>query len=598
MYSSKSRSSDQNQTKHTNVIKPTLTAALMLGVYGVSGLAVVNAAPAQLWKAGQILVKPKAGLSEVEFDSILKKNKGQSKGAIGRLGVHIINVPAQAEAAVVKALSRNPHVEFAELDMAVELNSTTPNDPHYSYQWHLPKIQTPTSWDSSKADNIVIAILDTGVESTHSDLSGKLLPGWNAVDGSNNSADIHGHGTAVAGTAAATTDNAKGVAGIAWNAQILPVRITNNSDGWAYWSDIARGLDWAVSQGADVANISYAVSDSSAITIAARTMRSAGGVVVVAAGNDGIDPGLADNPNLISVSATNSSDAKTSWSNYGAFIDVAAPGESIRTTWLGGGYGNANGTSFSSPVTAGVVALIMGANPTLTPDQVEQVLKNSADKIAGDIHPFYGHGRINASKAVEMAKNTVTVTVDSQAPEVNIFSPVGGNAVSGLVQVEVNASDNIGVSEVSLYANGKLVGTDVTSPYQFAWDSAQAVDGAVSLTATARDGAGNERVSEKVGVTVKNQIVVDQFAPTVTISNPINGSKIGKSVSVSVSAKDDVKVASVKLYIDGKLVSSVSGTNLNYSWNTNKVKLGAHVIEALATDTSNKTSKQSITVYK
>ena len=94
---------------------------------------------------------------------------------------------------------------------------------------------------------------------THPDLSSKLLPGWNAVDGSNDTSDIHGHGTAVAGTAAAHTNNANGVAGVASNAAILPVRITNTSDGYAYWSDIARGLTWAADQGADVANISYGV---------------------------------------------------------------------------------------------------------------------------------------------------------------------------------------------------------------------------------------------------------------------------------------------------------------------------------------------------
>ena len=141
----------------------------------------------------------------------------------------------------------------------------------------------------------MVAVLDTGVDGTHPDLAGKLLPGWNAVDSSNNTADINGHGTAVAGTAAAATNNASGVAGVAWNAAILPVRITNSSDGYAYWSDIARGLSWAANQGADVANISYGVSNSSTIASAAQSMRNKGGLVVVAAGNEGVDPGYADN---------------------------------------------------------------------------------------------------------------------------------------------------------------------------------------------------------------------------------------------------------------------------------------------------------------
>lgn len=609
-------SNSRRSQKNNNTFKPTqfskaLAAVLIAGVFGgASGT--TYAAPDKPWKEGQILVKPKAGLSDVEFDRILKRNNGQGKGAIGNLKVHIVSVPAKAEEAVVRALSRNPHIEFAELDMAVELSFVAPNDPRYGNQWHLPKIQTPTSWVTSKADNTVIAILDTGVDSAHSDLSSKLIPGWNSVDGSGDTSDINGHGTAVAGVAGAATDNANGVAGVAWNAQILPVRISNRSDGAAYFSDIARGLNWAADQGADVANISYGVSNSSAVTNAAQYMRSKNGLVVVAAGNDGIDPGFADNPYMISVSATTSSDAKASWSNYGAFIDVAAPGASIQTTTRGGGYGNWNGTSFSSPVTAGVVALIKGANPTLTPDEVEQILKASADKIAGDFHPYYGHGRVNAAVGVEMAQSMVNVTVDNEAPSVNIFSPTGGSTVSGLVEVEVNATDNVGVSEVSLYANGLYVGTDTTAPYQFSWDSSQIADGSVTLSATAIDAAGNEGVSSDVNVTVKNtieqveevvdepveEVIEDIAAPTVAISNPADGSRVARVVKIDVSAEDDVAVANIRLFINGSMVSSVDGGSLSHNWNTNRESRGTYIIEAIATDTSNKTAKHTITVFK
>ncbi|MBU2570147.1 MAG: S8 family serine peptidase [Gammaproteobacteria bacterium] len=610
--SSNSRRSQKNQnTFNSTQLSKAVAAVLLAGVLG-GAAGPTYAAPDKPWKEGQILVKPKAGLSDREFDKILKRNKGQKKEIIGNIGVHVISVPPQAEQAVIRALSKNPHVEFAELDMAVEFSLTTPNDPRYGNQWHLPKIQAPTSWSSTKADNTVIAILDTGVDSAHSDLSSKMLPGWNAVDGSTNSSDVHGHGTAVAGTAAATTDNANGVAGVAWNAQILPVRITNSSDGWAYWSDIARGLNWAADQGADVANISYGVSNSSAVTNAAQYMRSKGGLVVVAAGNDGVDPGFKDNVHMISVSATTSSDAKASWSNYGEFIDVAAPGASIQTTTRGGGYGSWNGTSFSSPVAAGVIALIQGANPTLTPDEVEQILKSSADKIAGDIHPYYGHGRINAAVAVEMAQSMVNVTVDSEAPSVNIFSPTGGNTVSGLVEVEVNATDNVGVSEVTLYANGIYVGTDTTAPYQFSWDSNQVADGSVNLSATTIDAAGNEGVSSGVNVTVKNtieqveevvdepveEVIEDIAAPTVAISNPADGSRLSRVVKINVSAEDDVAVANIQLFINGSLVSSADGNQLSHNWNTNRESRGTYIIEAVATDTSNKTAKHTITVSK
>ena len=584
--------------RHTR-LSQALKAVLVAGLLGGTG-ALAHAAPGKPWKQGQILVKPKAGLPEGEFDRILqrKDTQARTKWRTGNRALHVVAVSPESEEALVRALSQDPNIEFAELDMAVPLSATTPNDTRYSYQWHLPKIQAPASWDSSKADNIVIAVLDTGVDAAHPDLSGKLLPGWNAADGGYDTSDIHGHGTAVAGTAAAHTNNANGVAGVAWNAAILPVRITNSSDGYAYWSDIARGLTWAADQGADVANISYGVSNSATVANAAQYMRSKGGVVVVAGGNDGVDPGYANSPHMITVSATDSSDAKASWSNYGALIDVAAPGVSIQTTSRGGSYANWSGTSFASPVTAGVVAEIMGANPTLSADQVEQILENSADKIAGDIHPYYGHGRVNAAAAVAMALSSTTVTVDSEAPSVNIFSPGSGNSVSGLVRVDVNASDDVGVTEVSLYANGQLIGTDGTAPYQFSWDSKQVADGAVTLSARAVDAQGNEGVSMNVGVTVKNQVTADMMAPSITITRPADGSRVAGTVAVGVSATDDVSVAKVQFYIDGKLVSAASGATLSYNWNTRKAKYGAHKLEALATDGTGKSTRKAITVYR
>lgn len=552
------------------------------------------------WKSGQILVKPKAGLSDAEFDKVLRGNQGKVKEKIGNLQVHVISVPEQAEEAVVRALSKNPHIEFAELDMAAELTSV-PNDPQYPSAWHLPKINAANGWDVSKADGITIAILDTGVDGSHPDLTSKMLPGWNAVDGSSDTSDVYGHGTAVAGTAAAATNNAVGVAGVAWNANILPVRITNDPTGYAYWSDIARGLSWAADNNADVANISYEAYKSSSITSAAQYMRSKGGLVTVSAGNSGIDPGYADNSYMIVVSATDSNDAKASWSNFGSVVDVAAPGVSILTTGRGGIYGGASGTSFSSPATAGVVALIMAANPNLTPDDVERVLESSADKVAGvDFHPYYGYGRVNASAAVQLALDSTAG--DSEAPSVAIFSPGVGSAVKGLVEVDASASDNVGVAEVSLYVNGNLIGTDGTAPYQFSWDSTAVADGNVNLTAVASDAVGNEASSSVVTVSVENQVVQkanDQAPPNVMITNPSDGSSIGRrSVTVDVTADDDVAVSKIDLYIDGKLKSSASSSSLSYRWNTKKVSKGSHTIEAIAVDTANKSSNMSIQVTK
>jgi len=234
----------------------------------------------------------------------------------------------------------------------------------------------------------------------------------------------------------------------------------------------------------------------------------------------------------------------------------------------------------------------MSANPNLTPDQVESILESTADDlIAGtDWHMYYGHGRINAANAVQLALNTTAA--DNQVPVTTIFSP-GINAVAkGNVLVEVSATDNIGVNEVSLYANGVLVASDMTAPYQFSWDSTQELDGMVILTAKAKDAALNEGVSSDVAIEVQNVVPVEDFtAPIVVINNPVNGATVSRAVDISIEATDNAQISEIQLSIDGVVVSTVTTSSMNYSWNTRKVADGAHSISAVATDSSSNTSE-------
>ncbi|BCG65149.1 MAG: thermitase [Methyloprofundus sp.] len=568
------------------------------------------AALADRWGEGYILVQPRPGLSADDFDSVLRGNRGHSLGRIQGLSVHKIQVPPQAEEAVARALSRNPSIKFAERDMLVQFNETLPDDPKYAEAWHLPMMQAPFAWSLSQGNGVTIAILDTGVYGEHPDLSSNMIAGWNSVDGSTDTADIYGHGTAVAGTAAAASNNALGIASVTWNAKIMPIRITNRTDGYAYWSDIARGLTWAADNGADVANISYGVSNSSTVSSAAQYMRNKNGVVVVAAGNDGIDTGYSDNPYMITVAATNSSDVKTSYSNYGNFLDVAAPGDYILTTNRSGGYNSWRGTSFASPATAGVVALIMAANPNLTPDEVEAVLENSADDLVSgsDWHIYYGHGRVNAAAAVAMAIDTTVA--DTEQPSVTIFSPTANSEASASILVEVNATDNTGVNSVSLYANGQHIASDNTAPYQFSWDSTTTLDGEATLTATAIDAADNEGVSSDVVVMVNNQVnepvvpaptpepTVDSIAPSVSIGSPTDGSKIKNIVKISASASDNIKVTGMELYIDGNLKSSGTSNSISYKWSARRAAKGSHTIRVVAFDAASNSSETQVQVNK
>ncbi len=487
------------------------------------GVTEVATASTPGWAEGRILVAPRSGLPRAEFNKILEKKGARSAKQIGKLDVHVVQVPPQAEEAVARALRKHPHIKFVEKDTLFPLEALIPNDPRYPDAWHLPKIAAPQAWDSTLGGDVVVAILDTGVDASHPDLSGNMTVGWNAASGNSNTSDVHGHGTSVAGTAAAVGNNGLGVASVAWNAQIMPIRVTNRTDGWAYTSDIARGLDWATDHGADVANISYDVTNSQTISSAAQRMRANGGVVVVAAGNSGTDPGYSDNPYIISVSATRSTDTRPSWSSFGDYVDVAAPGSGILSTTAGGGYRTVSGTSFASPVTAGVVALIMSANPLLSPSEVESILESGADDL-GSIgwDPYYGHGRVNAYQSV-VAAGGQSPPVDTQPPIATIESPSEGSTVSAIVPVNVSASDDVGVVRVDLYVNGTLYASDSIEPYAFSWDSNSVGNGSSLLTAYAHDAAGNEGISVSVSVLVEQ----DPLAPIVIDNRDGNTARTG-----------------------------------------------------------------------
>ncbi|MCP5159414.1 MAG: S8 family serine peptidase [Gammaproteobacteria bacterium] len=545
------------------------------------------------WAEGRILVQTKAGLSDTELDKVLKSHNGKAIGHIRQINLHLVQVPPHAEEAVARALANNPHVKFAELDMQVEAEQI-PNDPNYASAWHLPKIQAPTAWDSSQGNNVTIAILDTGVDASHPDLIGQLVTGWNSASGNADTADIYGHGTKVAGTAAATTNNGIGVAGVAGAARIMPVRVTNDPSGYAYWSSIANGLAWAADHGARVANISYEATGSSSIASAAQYLQGKGGVTVVAAGNSGADPGYSDSPYMISVSATASNDTKASWSNFGYFVDVAAPGVNIWTTTNGGSYGAVSGTSFSSPVTAGVVALMIAANPSLSPTVLEEILENTADDLgSAGRDTYYGYGRVNAAAAVQTAMQAQNI--DNQAPSVTITAPSSNSTVAGIATVDVSATDDIGVTRVVLFANGTQVAEDTTSPFGFSWDTTTQTDGSATLVAYGYDAAGNQGLSQGVTVTVDNvpePNVVDTTPPTVSIKNM--GVR-GKAMKFEINASDNVGVTLTSCFVDGQLLGASTTESLDCNWNINKLK-GSFTISATAEDAAGNTSTTSMQV--
>lgn len=553
--------------------------------------AAAHAVQPEKFAAGRILVSPRAGLPAAEFKKIIKTHGAHAARQIGGINLYVVDMPPGREKALQQALERNPHVKFAELDGEVSMQMT-PSDTYFSTAWHLPKIGAPAAWDVATGSGITIAILDGGVEASHPDLAARLVPGWNFYDNNSNTADITGHGTKVAGVAAAIGNNALGVTGGAWNAKIMPMRISSSTGNITYYSTVANALTWAADRGARVANISFIVSHVAAVQTAAQYMRSKGGVVVSSAGNTSAYTAHANTSAIITVAATDSSDVRASWSAYGPIVDVAAPGVGIRTTAMGGTYGAYNGTSFSSPLTASVVALMLSANPALQPSQVDSILTSTADdKGTAGRDDYYGYGRINAARAVAAAK--AMVTSDTTAPVVSATVP--STTVKGIITVSATATDNIGVTRVELYAGGVLVASDTASPYSFSWDSRSRADGATSLVVKAYDAAGNVG-SKTLSVTVANSVTAaDTTAPVVTIGNPKAGTTVKGNVGVTVSASDNVGVTSTSLYIDGSL-KATGNSSLSYSWNTRKGSKGLHTVSAVARDAAGNTKTQAVQV--
>ncbi|MDN3920144.1 S8 family serine peptidase [Roseateles violae] len=554
------------------------------------------AQPAEYAK-GRVIVQTHAGLSDEELDKIVKVHGGKAR-RIGKSNLHIVDLPGNAsETAVQAQLAHNPHLKFAELDRKVQPDFAA-NDPYLGSAWHLNTLKAASAWDVSQGGSVTIAILDSGVLATHADLAPNLVPGWNAYDGSNTTSPVTYHGTAVAGAAAAVTNNGAGVAGVAGQARIMPIRITDAA-GTAYYSTIASGITYAADHGVRVVNCSYSgLFKTASILSAGAYLKSKGGLLVVSAGNGGIDENAAATTSMITVSATDGSDNRTSWSSFGQMVSVAAPGAGIWTTNSDGAYTSANGTSFSSPIVAGVVALMMSANPSLGAAQIESLLFSTAvDLGAAGKDIYFGYGRVDADAAVRAARSATGA--DTQAPVASV-ALTSGSTVSGLVSVNVNATDNVAVSKVNLLVNGSVVGTDTGAPYQFSWDSSKSPNGAVTLTAVAYDAAGNAGNSAPVSLTVANALTADTTPPVVTIANPINGSQVSGTVSVSVQATDNAGSAALKqsLYLDGALVASGSGGSLSYNWNSRKASAGIHTLTAIGQDAAGNKTTTSVQVSR
>ena len=323
------------------------------------------------------------------------------------LSVGAVEVPEAAAEATLASLRQSGLFAYVERDYYGH-TAANPNDPSYLSQWHLPRIGAPLAWSlTTGSATVVVAVVDSGVYNDHPDLSSKLVPGWNFVKRSSNTADVLGHGTAVAGAVAAATNNAIGVAGVNWASRIMPLVAVDEND-FSPYSAIAEAIQYAADRGARVINVSIGGRNTSeTLQRAVDYAWAKGALVFASAMNQAVSQPFypAACANAVAVSATDRNDRLASFSNFGDWITLAAPGTSILTTADGGGYSFWNGTSFASPIAAGVAALILSVNPKLTNAEALAILKQTADRPAGAApdttrDTYFGWGRVNAYRAV------------------------------------------------------------------------------------------------------------------------------------------------------------------------------------------------------
>ncbi len=315
-----------------------------------------------------------------------------------------MTVPRDSVGLSLAHLLNCPETLLAEPDYLVQAADTIPSDPGWNLQYGLVKIRAPQGWDLSTGSSAVtIAVVDTGVDLTHPDLSAKIIGGYDFVNNDPVAQDDNGHGTHVAGIAAAITDNRIGIAGVSWGARIMPVKVLDSS-GNGTFAGVAAGITWAADHGAQVVNLSLGgTSDSTVLRDAVNYAYAKGVVLVAASGNSSSNFVLypARYPHVIAVSATDQSNAHAGFSNYGPEVAVAAPGVSIYSTRLGAGYAYLSGTSMSTPFVSGLAAILRGIPGSGSPDAIAWDMESTAlDLGPAGRDALYGYGLIQMDAAL------------------------------------------------------------------------------------------------------------------------------------------------------------------------------------------------------
>ena len=358
----------------------------------------------------------------------------------------LIKVPkGETENTVAARLLATGNFQYVEPDWTV-YPVGCPNDANFASQWHhqATRMNSCAAWDLQTGNpSVIVAICDTGVRTSHSDLRANRYEGYNVTAALWESAggqinDVNGHGTNCTGCAAGNGNNAIGISGIGWNLGHRMMRVTDLATGSASLSNLTTAARVAVDRGDRVASVSYSGVNSATVFTTGTYVRSKNAMLVWAAGNDGLVMTGNRNDDVLIVGASDQNDLIATFSNRGSLVDFVAPGVSIFTTSNAGdtSYAAVSGTSFACPITAGLCGLIWSRNPTLTPAQVESIIRGSCKDLGtAGLDDVYGYGRIDASAAITA---TPPVSGDTTPPA----APVSVSASAGQNQATIQWAAN------------------------------------------------------------------------------------------------------------------------------------------------------------
>jgi len=563
---------------------------------------------------GEIIVKFKRGVRESDIATSNSRH-GTSVFYTSRFaGFKRLRIPRRKKVSeMLEIYRKDPNVEYAELNY-IAYAFWFPNDPYYFYQWHLDNpeyggIQMEDAWgflieqglEPGGSPDVIIAVVDTGV--AYEDYSRRrkryylapdlavtnFVPGYDFVENESHANDDNGHGTHVTGTIAQSTDNDEGVAGVAFNCSIMPVKVLNRYGSGTY-ADVADGIIFAADNGAHVINLSLGGSSPSTTLENACAYAYQNGVTIVcAAGNDGeetVSYPAAYDDYCIAVGATRYDETLSYYSNYGNSLDLVAPGGDLnidqnedeysdgilQQTFSGNtqnfGYWFYQGTSMAAPHVSGVVALLISSGAAITPDEVRSALQETAEDL-GDPgrDDIYGWGLIDACAALQWSAGPV-----DNPPTVSITEPADGAIIAGTTNITADASDDNDVLQVEFFVNDSSIGVDLdgSDGWLIVWDSTSIDDGTHIIKATATDNAF-QTAGDSVSVTVDN---INELP--VADAGPDQSVLVGETVNFDGSNSNDPDGDIVSYdwdFGDGNTGTGVSATHTYSTADTYTVTL-------------------------